>query len=373
QVVPYSEVVFDRLAIEVLRGCARGCRFCQAGMTYRPVRERPEGQVVSAALEALGQTGYDEVSLTSLSTTDHSACAHMLTSLNRSLEGTGTSVSIPSQRLDSFGVEMAAACHSGGKRSGLTFAPEAGTQRLRDVINKNVTEDDLMGAAARAFGNGWRRMKLYFMIGLPTETDEDVLAIPQLAERVVGLGRELVPKPQRSAVSVSVSVAVFVPKSWTPFQWEGQLPLGEVRRRQGLLLRACRDRSIRVSYHDPEASQVEAVLSRIGREGFGLVEAAWRGGCRFDAWTERFSYPAWRDAARSVGIDLDEVASAPYDRASDLPWDHVSPGISKGFLEREAIRAQRGATTPDCTRTSCTGCGVCQELDVANDLAGERR
>ena len=213
-------IVQDRLAIEVLRGCARGCRFCQAGMTYRPVRERPMDQVVEASERGLAETGYDELSLTSLSTTDHSQCAPMLNELDERLSGRGIRVSIPSQRLDSFGVDMANAA-SGSKRGGLTFAPEAGTQRLRDVINKNVTEEDLERAARNAFEHGWRRVKLYFMMGLPTETDEDILAIPAATHRVLEIGREVVGRGKKSKVQVSASVAVFVPKAYTPFQWAG--------------------------------------------------------------------------------------------------------------------------------------------------------
>ena len=217
-VIPYAQLVHDRLSVEVLRGCARGCRFCQAGITYRPVRERSADQVVSAVMRGLAETGYDEVSLTSLSTTDHSCCEQILSRLNRRLEDTGISVSIPSQRLDSFGVDMALQV-AGEKKGGLTFAPEAGSQRMRDVINKGVTEEDLDRAVKAAFEAGWRRCKLYFMMGLPGERDEDIVAIAELADHVLELAREVVPKGQRGGISISISVSVFIPKASTPFQW----------------------------------------------------------------------------------------------------------------------------------------------------------
>ncbi|MBQ3283452.1 MAG: radical SAM protein, partial [Atopobiaceae bacterium] len=369
--VPYMQAVFDRLSVEVLRGCARGCRFCQAGIIYRPVRERPADQVVAACSAGLAATGYDEVSLTSLSTTDHSQCAEMLHRLNANLADTGTRVSIPSQRLDSFGVDMALEV-AGQKKGGLTFAPEAGSQRMRDVINKNITEEDLERAARNAFECGWRRMKLYFMMGLPTETDEDVIAIPRLAERVLEIGREVVPKGERGGLSVSISVAVLVPKPHTPFQWCGQLTLEEVRRRQRLLLDSTRSRAIRVSYHDAETSVVEAVLSRSGREAFELILEAWRRGCRFDAWTDQFSYERWHEAGASLGMDLEEIASADYDLDCHLPWEHTTPGVDPGFLRREWRRALGGVTTPDCTFTSCTGCGICPTTRSHNVIWGER-
>ena len=370
-VVPYAQLVHDRLSVEVLRGCARGCRFCQAGITYRPVRERPADQVVAAVCRGLERTGYDEVSLTSLSTTDHSQCAQILSRLNERLEGTGISVSIPSQRLDSFGVDMAREV-AGSKKSGLTFAPEAGSQRLRDVINKNVTEEDLERAARAAFEAGWRRMKLYFMMGLPTETDEDIRGIARLAERVLEIGREVVPKGQRGGLSVSISVAVFVPKAHTPFQWCAQLEEPEVKRRQKLLLESVRDRAVRVHYHDADTSFLEAVMSRSGRDLAPVILRAWELGCRFDAWTECFSLDRWRRAAEESGFDLEAAANEPYGVGQRLPWEHVSAGESRGFLEREWRRACEGVTTPDCTRTSCTGCGVCPTLGVENRIAGER-
>ena len=369
RIVPYLGAVQDRLAMEVLRGCARGCRFCQAGMTYRPVRERSVDQVVEAVEEGLAAGGFDSCSLTSLSTTDHSQCATMLVRLGERLQGQGIRVSIPSQRLDSFGVDMAAAVGS-SRKAGLTFAPEAGTQRMRDVINKNVTEDDLEHAVRNAFSCGYRRMKLYFMMGLPTETDEDVVAIPRTAQRVLDIGREML--GPRSKVTVSISVAVFVPKSHTPFQWQGQLPLAETHRRQQLLLHAATDRGVRISYHDAETSLIDGVLSKMGRAGCDLLLAAWRLGCRFDAWTDQFRFDLWRQAATEVGIDLEEVACEAYALEARLPWDHTSPGVSKGYLQREWRRALEAQTTADCTRGDCTGCGVCPSLGVSNDLAASR-
>lgn len=369
KIVPYMGVVQDRLSLEVLRGCARGCRFCQAGMTYRPVRERPADQVVEAGERGLAVSGHDEISLTSLSTTDHSQCALMLDRMHADLSAKGIRVSIPSQRLDSFGVDMARAV-GGGKKGGLTFAPEAGSQRLRDVINKNVTERDLEEAARNAFQNGWRRCKLYFMMGLPTETDEDIVGIARAAERVLEIGREVTGR--RGGVSVSISVAVFVPKSYTAFQWAGQLAPAEVRRRQQLLLRSCTDRAVKISYHDSGSSLVEGALSKMGRAGFALVREAWRRGCRFDAWTSEFSLERWEEAAQACGLDLEDVACEEFDLEARLPWDHTSPGVSKAFLQREWRRAARGVTTADCTRATCAGCGVCPALGVSNVIVEER-
>ena len=371
KIVPYMGIVQDRLSLEVLRGCARGCRFCQAGMTYRPVRERPADQIVSCGVEALLASGHNEISLSSLSTTDHSQCEKMLSGFNEELAEKGIRVSIPSQRLDSFGVDMAAAV-AGGRRGGLTFAPEAGTQRLRDVINKNVSEEDIERAARNAYEAGWRRMKLYFMMGLPTETDEDVIGIARLAERVLEIGREVVGKGRKSGVSVSISVAVLVPKAHTPFQWAPQLDPDEVKRRQQLLLHEVRDRAIRISYHDADVSLVEGALSKMGRGGFELIRAAWEKGCRFDAWTSEFRFDLWCEAARECGVDLVATACEEYPLSARLPWDHTSPGVSKGYLQREWLRAVEGVTTPDCTRSSCTGCGVCSTLGVHNVILGVR-
>lgn len=373
KIVPYMGIVQDRFALEVLRGCARSCRFCQAGMTYRPVRERPASQVIEAVIDGLEQTGYDECSLSSLSTTDHSQCERILRELDERTGELGVRVSIPSQRLDSFGVDMAAAV-SGSRKGGLTFAPEAGTQRLRDVINKNVTDEDLDRAARNAFEQGWRRMKLYYMMGLPTETDEDIVAITAAARRVLEIGRQVCghPRKGKGGVSVSISVAVFVPKCYTPFQWVGQLQRDEVRRRQQLLLQSANDRDIRISYHDSDVSVLEAALSKMGRKGFEVIREAWRRGCRFDAWTDLFHYDVWLEAGHAVGVDLEEVATESFDLDARLPWDHTSPGVSKGYLKREWHRALQGVTTSDCTMTSCAGCGVCPTLGVDNDIAGDR-
>ena len=368
--VPYPQVVQDRLAVEVLRGCARGCRFCQAGMTYRPVRERPADQIVAAVMRGLACTGYDQVSLTSLSTTDHSNLEDVLRRLNANLSGKGISVSLPSERLDSFGVEMAKLV-AGEKKGGLTFAPEAGTQRMRDVINKGVTEDDLMNAVSASFSQGWLRMKLYFMIGLPTETDEDVLGIAELCRRALELARASVPPSKRCAVRIGTSVAVFIPKAQTAFQWCGQTPPEEVRRRQKLLADAV-PRGVDLRYHDYASSFLEAVLSRSGREALPLILEAHRLGARFDAWSDQFKLEIWQQAAENVGFDMQRAACEPFEVGGPLPWDHISAGVSPCWLGREWERALEGTLTPDCTMTKCSGCGVCPSLHVDNDLERSR-
>ncbi len=365
-VVPFCDIIHDRLNVEVLRGCSRGCRFCQAGMMYRPVRERSADNIVDSVLTGLAQTGYEEVSLTSLSSTDHSQIREILTRLDHELSGTGVRISLPSQRLDAFGVDMAELV-AGAKRGGLTFAPEAGTQRLRDVINKNVTEDDLFGAIDAAFSAGWRRCKLYFMIGLPTETDEDIKGIASLAQRAYDAAKKAVPPDQRGQVRMGVSCALFVPKSQTPFQWDGQIAPEEALRRISLLRNSVKYKAVDVHWHDPSSSFVEAVMSRGGRECCDLVESAFRHGARFDAWTEYFDEDAWRTAAEQCGIDVDAVAQKSWDLDDVLPWQHLSCGVSFSFLRAERRRAQKGQSTPDCTFGTCTACGVCPGLNT--DLA----
>ena len=370
-IVPFAEAVHDRLNVEILRGCARGCRFCQAGMMYRPVRERSADNVVDAVVRGLAETGYDEVSLTSLSSTDHSQIAEILTRLNATLAGTGTRVSIPSQRLDSFGVGMASLV-AGQKKGGLTFAPEAGTQRLRDVINKNVTEDDLFGAIDAAFAAGWRRCKLYFMIGLPTETDDDVKGIASLVQRAYERAVKATPPEQKGFIKIGASVALFVPKAQTPFQWDGQIPPEEALRRVNLLRHSVKYRAIDINWHDPKTSFVEAVMSRSGREAADVVEGAFLRGARFDAWSEHFKEQAWRDAAAAVGFDVEQAAQASYPTSRVMPWEHISTGASRTWLVRERALAEQERTTADCTFEKCSGCGICQALDAENVLAATR-
>ena len=371
-IVPFMEVVHDRATVEVLRGCSRGCRFCQAGMVYRPVRERSADIIVRDAMRQLRCTGQDEVALSSLSTTDHSAIEELLRRLGASLAGQGVSVSLPSLRADAFGVDMASLAAQ-GRRTGLTFAPEAGTQRLRDVINKNISEDDLLSTVEAAFGNGWRRLKLYFMIGLPTETDDDVRGIGELVGRVLQTAREATPPAQRSQLRVGVSVGTFVPKAHTPFQWEPQLTLEEVRARQRVLREAMPRKGVDLHWHDADVSFVEGALARGGRDVSDVIERAWRLGGGFDAWTERFSLKTWLTAFEQAGLDPVALASGPGDESSPLPWGHISPGVSQAYLRLERERAVKGLTTPDCSFGECTGCGACGDLDVEMVLAGEGR
>lgn len=371
-VVPFVDVVHDRFAIEVLRGCTRGCRFCQAGMVYRPVRERSADTVVRDALAGLACTGYDEVSLTSLSTADHSELEEVLRRLSRRLAGTGVSVSLPSLRVDAFSVDMARLIGGAGRKSGLTFAPEAGTQRLRDVINKNVTEDDLITTVTRAFEAGWRRVKLYFMIGLPTETDADVIGIGELVSRVLDAAKAATPPPQRGSVRIGVSISTFVPKAGTPFQWEAQIGLDEVLRRQRLVRESMPRKGVELHWHDAEVSFLEGVMARGGREVAEAIEAAWRAGAVFDAWTERFSLARWMNAFAQAGIDPEDIANRERPLDEPLPWGHISSGVSTDYLIRERERAYQARTTPDCSFGGCTGCDVCTQLGVDIVTGGVR-
>ena len=360
-IVPYLGIVHDRLMLELFRGCTRGCRFCQAGMAYRPVRERKPETLKRLARALFDSTGYNEMSLTSLSSADYSCLAPLVDGLLAATKGERVSFSLPSLRIDSFSVDIAERLQQ-VRKSGLTFAPEAGTQRLRDVINKNVTEADLLHSVRTAFEQGWKAVKLYFMMGLPTETDEDIVGIAELAQKVVDCYKEV--KGKRG-VKVTVSVSCFVPKAYTPFQWFAQVPQEEFERRQRLLKESIRDRAISFHYHDARASVLEGALSRGDRRLSAVIETAWRNGAKFDGWTDQFKDEVWHAAFESCGID--PAYYSRRERALDeaLPWAHTSPGVSQDFLRREWQRAQEAALTHDCRREACTGCGVCPKLGCA--------
>jgi len=360
-VVPSTGVVHDRATLEVFRGCTHGCRFCQAGIIYRPVRERSLPLLLKAAGDVLQNTGQDEISLVSLSTTDYSGIRPLLQGILDRYGRTGVNVSLPSLRVDAFAVDLAREARRvrGGS---LTFAPEAGTQRLRDVINKGVTEEDLLTAVSAAFTAGWHAVKLYFMIGLPTETAEDLAGIVELVRKVVEAGRAAGVSPGR--LKVTASVSSFVPKAHTPFQWEGQDEKAALVDKQAYLRERLRLRHVAFNWHDPQASFLEAVLARGDRRLAAVIHRAWAKGCRFDGWSEWFSPGWWEEAFRESGLSAAWYAHQRYDYGDVLPWDHLDSGVDRSFLVEEHRRALAGLATADCRNGECAACGLCPALEV---------
>ena len=355
-IVPYMETVHDRVMLEVMRGCTRGCRFCQAGMLYRPLRERSPEVLLEQAEKAINATGYEEISLVSLSTSDYTCLNGVLEELMAKMQERGVSVSLPSLRLDSFDVNIAEQVQK-VKKSGLTFAPEAGTQRLRDVINKGVTDEDLLRTVQAAFKAVWSSIKLYYMIGLPTETFEDLDGIAKQAHQVL----EEAKKVGRRGAKVTVSASSFVPKAFTPLQWMPQDSMEVLRAKQEYLKKKLKDKHIKFIYHDVNASFLEAVLARGDRKMADLLEWVVEAGCKFDSWSEHFRFDIWQQGFVQTGLDPHFYANRQYALDEILPWDHLSPGVSKEFLLQEYKKALNCSVTPDCRR-KCARCGVCPEV-----------
>jgi len=361
---PLTEVVHDRLAVEVFRGCTRGCRFCQAGMITRPVRERPADQVRHMITNGLRNTGQTEVSLTSLSTADFSGIDGLLDSLDPTACGDQVTVSLPSLRVDAFTVGLAGRV-AGGRRSGLTFAPEAGSWRLRSVINKLITEDDLYAAVDSAFSQGWHRMKLYFLTGLPTEMDPDTYGIVDMARNCVRIGRGYT-----NRASVTVSVGGFVPKPHTPFQWFGQNTPAELRRKIGLVRDAAQKaKSVNVKWHDPLASLAEGITSRGDRRIGAVLERVWRDGGVFQEWSEFFRVARWEDAMAAEGLSAEWYVHRHRDEHEVLPWEHLSAGLHKDFLWTDWQEALAEHGLEDCRWTPCYDCGVCTGYGIEHRVA----
>ena len=351
-IVPFVQAVHDRAGIEIQRGCTQGCRFCQAGVIYRPRLERSIEAVVAAARALLANTGYRELALVSLSTTDHSEIVPMVRALKNEL-GEDVGISLPSLRVDSFSLEVAKAV-AGPGRHAITFAPEAGNQRLRLVINKSLTDEDVLRAAEAAFSCGWTGVKLYFMVGLPTETLEDVQGIVQLAAQVKEIGRHY----YRSRARVRVSTSTFIPKPHSPFQWSRQNTAEELVPKQELLRRGCKRAGVEFTWEDPEGSLLEAVLSRGDRRLGQAILRAWQSGCRFDAWHEHLDWGKWQQALAECGLDPAFYAHREPGLFEKLPWSHVDVGVSEAYLRGEWLKAQRGESTPDCHIQPCNVCGM---------------
>ena len=364
-VLPYMNIVHDRAVLEVMRGCQRGCRFCHAGMVYRPVRERSIETLQRQADRQLANTGYDEISLTSLSTLDYSGVDKLVKDLVETYQHQGTGVSLPSLRVDAFSIELANEVQKVRKTT-LTLAPEAGTQRLRDSINKNVSEEQLLEAVKAAFQSGWLSIKLYFMIGLPGETEEDLLGILDLLEKVRALGDQYA----RRKVEIRASIASFVPKAHTPFQWQAQSSIQELEQKRKLLT-ARKMRRIKLSFHDSKTSYLEGVLSRGDRRLSLPIFAAWQKGCKFDGWSEYFNFAYWLEAFQEAAIDTEFYTTRFRSYDEVLPWDFIDIGVSKDFLQTENEKAALGVITEDCRWQECNDCGICPAFEVELDIKEE--
>ena len=355
-VTPFIEIIHDRAVQEVFRGCIRGCRFCQAGFLYRPVREKSAEVVNRQAKTLCDNTGYEEISLSSLSTSDYSQLDKLLGCIFEWSEDDNVSISLPSLRVDNFSEELLEKVKK-IKKSGLTFAPEAGTQRLRDVINKNVTEDEIMRTCMTAFKGGYTNVKLYFMLGLPTETDDDLRGITELGQRIVNAYYEMPERQKGRSVNVSISVSSFVPKPFTPFQYEPQDTLAEIERKQHLLIDSLTTKKITLSWHDSKTSILEGVFARGDRRLNKVVLEAFKLGCKFDGWGECFDYDKWMKAFEICGVDPTFYNHRKRDFNEVLPWSHLDYAVSEKFLQKENMLAHEGVTTPNC-RENCSNCGA---------------